>query len=271
MGTLRGGRSGRSTESTPTCRSAHPSRPLCSDWRARDDRLGDGRVGNLRRGIAVAATLMLSGCWLQTGFGPAHQNSNPFESGLTAANVDSLAPAWTSAISNIGGTQPLVTGSAVYVTGVQRGTGTGNFFVRALGRGSGAQLWQRSFPVDPFAPVAQGALLAVGPDRVIAWVAPLNDVQELVAFDPDTGATLATQQVPGTGPDSFAVGDAVIAGSEADGTNAHLVVRSRSTFAALWSSPAVPEFGDRPGPVLIAGDRLYANVPIVRVPGIAAS
>jgi hypothetical protein len=44
--------------------------------------------------------------------------------------------------------QPLVSGSAVYVTGLERGVGTANFVVRALGRGSGAQLWQRAFSVD---------------------------------------------------------------------------------------------------------------------------
>jgi outer membrane protein assembly factor BamB len=121
--------------------------------------------------------------------------------------------------------------------------------------------------------VTQGVLLAVGPDRVIAWVAPLNGVQELLAFDPDTGATLATQPVPGvTGPDAFAVGDSVIAATEVDSTalTARLVVRSRSTFAVLWSSPAGPEFGDHPGPVLIAGDRLYANMGIGGAPGVAA-
>jgi hypothetical protein len=231
-------------------------------------------VGNLRRGLAVAAALMtLSGCWLQTGFGPARQNSNPFESGLTAANVDSLAPAWTSQVNTNFGGQPLLTGSAVYVTGVERGSGTANFVVRALGRGSGTQLWQHAFPVDPFAPVSPGVLLAVGTDRVIAWVAPLGGGQELVALDPDTGATLATQPVPGASrPDAFAVGDSVIAATDVDGTasTARIVVRSRSTFAVLWSSPAVSAFGDVPVPVLIAGDRLYANTTISGAPGVAA-
>jgi hypothetical protein len=48
---------------------------------------GEWAMGMLRRASVLLVVLLLSGCWLQPGFGPERQSSNPFETTLTPANV----------------------------------------------------------------------------------------------------------------------------------------------------------------------------------------
>jgi hypothetical protein len=55
--------------------------------------------------------MVVSGCWLQPGYGPDRQNFNPFESHLTEANAATLQQVWSTPW-DVGG-QPLVTPVAV--------------------------------------------------------------------------------------------------------------------------------------------------------------
>lgn len=89
-----------------------------------------------RIGAAVVAVLSLSGCWLQPGYGPENQGWNPVESSLTLANVESLAPAWSTETHFVG--TPLVAEGRVVVGGLDAGDTTG---VQALSLASGAPLW----------------------------------------------------------------------------------------------------------------------------------
>ena len=150
----------------------------------------------MRRVLAGAAALALSGCWLQTGYGPTHQNSNPFETGLTAGNVASWAPVWSTPVPNEFGAEPLVDGSAVYTAGLE---GVDTFVVTSLGRGSGTRLWHHDVPAEPGVPrTALGTLVRAGPDQVLVAVPGAAGGPVILALDPDTGATQATLPVPGS-------------------------------------------------------------------------
>jgi hypothetical protein len=94
----------------------------------------------MRRTGVLVAVLVLCGCWLQPQYGPSHQNFNPFETHLTAANVGRLSPVWRTTLAAFGG-QPLASGRAVYMSGA---TDESTFTVESFERGSGALLWRRT-------------------------------------------------------------------------------------------------------------------------------
>jgi outer membrane protein assembly factor BamB len=75
-----------------------------------------GRVASVVRVVVVAALLVVSGCWWQTGFGPGRQGFNDLEVEVTAANVDALVTRWTAPV---GGPprEALVDGGRVFVPG----------------------------------------------------------------------------------------------------------------------------------------------------------
>jgi len=214
----------------------------------------------MRRVLAGAAALALSGCWLQTGYGPTHQSSNPFETGLTAGNVASLAPVWSTPVPNEFGAEPLVDGSSVYTAGFE---GVDTFVVTALGRGSGTPLWHHDVPAEPGVPrAALGTLVRAGPDQVLVAGPGAAGGPVILALDPDTGATQATLPVPGlTDPSWVIADDSVIAYLAAtDLTSpqpvANIVVRDRATLALRWSSVSPPDIDSLPTPTLISQGRL---------------
>jgi outer membrane protein assembly factor BamB len=211
--------------------------------------------------LVFVAVLALPGCWLQPGYGPERQNSNPAEQKLTAANVATLHRAWATPWDT--GGHPLVTPSTVY-TGGLRSSGSQAFFtVRAAVRRSGAPLWQRDLATAlvSFPPEAAGVLLSVGDGEVLTARAP-GTFEKL---DPATGATTAKLTLPGlrfVSPVTVAVDDDVIAYRETNIANlaTTLVVRRRDTFAVLWTAPLdrfVPLGTD--DAVLIAGGRIYVH------------
>ncbi len=228
----------------------------------------------IRRALApVALTLALGGCWLQQDFGPARQNFNPFESGLTAANVATLGEAWTATAPSQD--QPLVTGNAVY-TGVLNVNPAGaerSFTVRAVARGSGAPLWTRTVEVLPrFSPdspsLGVAGLVSADRDEVVIASQGIGATfgTAFHVFDPLTGALIDTRLDPRRFLDTTSVvsnGDTLAyRASDLDLGGQVLVVRSRQTFEQLWSAPLpaeLPVTADLGGPLVIAGDRLLVR------------
>jgi outer membrane protein assembly factor BamB len=75
-----------------------------------------------RVGRAAAATVLatgltagLGGCWFAPGQGPDRQANNPFETGITAATVASLEPAWTADTGDAIVGPPVVSPAGVHV------------------------------------------------------------------------------------------------------------------------------------------------------------
>src|SRR5688500_13727532 len=64
-------------------------------WGARSPDRADARRRPWRPAVAVAATVALSGCWLQPGFDPHRSGHNRHEDRLTRDNVATLTEAWS--------------------------------------------------------------------------------------------------------------------------------------------------------------------------------
>ena len=73
------------------------------------------RTRMLRTGAAVLACAGLGGCWLAPGQGPDRRADNPFETGLTAANVATLTEAWSADTGDVRVGPPVVSGGGVHV------------------------------------------------------------------------------------------------------------------------------------------------------------
>ena len=218
-------------------------------------------MGMVRRASVLLVVLLLSGCWLQPGFGPERQSSNPFETMLTPANVADVDQAWSAPVNLVSGGQPLVTGTGVYVAGAATVAGQNVLAVRAFAPGSGAPLWSRDLPLDPT--LGRGALLSVAQGGVLAVRTGVAGTG-LTAFDtldPATGAVVATESEPGfLDPAGVAVADDVIAyralriGAP---SSWQLVVRDRDTFDQLWTIPIGSFSLGANDPPIVDGDRLY--------------
>jgi hypothetical protein len=212
----------------------------------------------MRRVLVLLVAVVLSGCWLQPGYGPERQNSNPFESGLTEANIASLRQVWSVPVEDGFGSQPLDDGRAVYTGAVQTVGGQRSLTIRAVARGSGALLWRRDLPTHPTLGV--GALLSVANDQVLTVYLRPTGGFAFDTLDPATGATLATTTEPAfVGPNTVALDDAVIAYRAADlGQGVfNLVLRRRDTFDMLWTAPiAFFSLGSTDQSV-IAGGQIY--------------
>jgi len=153
-----------------------------------------------RRLESIAATaalaLAVTGCWPAPGQGPDRAAFNPFESTLTAANVASLAEAWSAPLdgpifqpfTNPGG-EIVVGHGGVYVSDRK---GLYRFDVA-----DGTRAWKRTMPAFPVEhdpeiaqPIVVGDRLLVGYGSVGAFPDVAPDWRSWW-LDPATGATLA--------------------------------------------------------------------------------
>lgn len=82
----------------------------------------------------LVLTLAMSGCWVGYGFGDANSRSNPLETTISPANVNSLVEAWR--VDGVKGSTstPAVLGSLVYFT-------SWDGYVRAVNLQNGALIW----------------------------------------------------------------------------------------------------------------------------------
>lgn len=209
----------------------------------------------LSRALVLALVLLVSGCWLQPGFGPARQNSNPFERGITEASVANLAPAW-SVPSDLGSSgQPLATRNRVFHGGVRTVGGQRMFTVRAVDRSSGAVVWERDlYDVSDLS--SSAAMLAVADDEVLTAGGGPSRFDRL---DAATGATIETVQTTDiVDANSIAVNGSLIAHRAYNFSENvfSLVVRNRDTFEVMWTA-STQRFTLGSGPLLIADGRIY--------------
>jgi hypothetical protein len=200
----------------------------------------------------VAVVSLLSGCWLQPGYSPTHQNSNPFETALTPESVGGLHQLWSVPTGFAG--QPLVTPGAVFTGGL----GSGRVSVRATSRSTGASRWQRDFD-DSVSNFPYESILSVAGDEVLTI--RTNGLEKL---DPGTGATIAAASTPNEIIDAATAtaGSGVVAYRAlhlSDPNPWVLVVRSQDTLAQLWTATiSSTSLGER-GPILIADGQLHVE------------
>jgi outer membrane protein assembly factor BamB len=212
-----------------------------------------------RTSVVVLLVSLLSGCWLQPGFGPERQNSNPFESGLTPANVADVTRAWSYPVADFRGGQPLVTGTAVVVGGVRTMGRQTVFAVEAVDQGTGEGLWLTHLETVQFGTV--GAVLSVADGEVVAaYSAPEGGGTHFTRLDAETGAIVATESETAlVDPATAVVNNSVIAYRAADPTQTRfdLVVRSRHTFEVVWTAPTTRWELHSLDPLVLAGNRIY--------------
>ena len=208
-------------------------------------------MGRGTRGLlgALAAGLMLSGCWTQIGFGPERRRYNPFEQGITPANVDTLAPLWSVTLPG-GMSEPVLAGGRVHVS--RTDTTVNSHSVTALDGTTGTILWNRTLLADsPVAPVSNSVAFS-GNELWGSFAAQTGAA--LVRLDPQTGATIASE-ADEVVLSPVVTGDDVLAYLQLGATfhDRVLVVRDRTTLATLWTA----ELTSQPSWLLISGDRIH--------------
>lgn len=203
---------------------------------------------------ACAVSLLLSGCWSQIGFGPEHRRHNPFEEGITEANVDMLAPVWTADVAG-DISEPVVANGRVHFNWTGRSDGSYN--VDGLSVATGDTLWSRTLLPSSSSSflIANSAALS-GNELWASYIAPEGVAQ--VRLDPATGATIASDESEIVVSSVVTAGD-VLAYVRVGATfqERDLVVRDRATLATLWTA-AIP---DPPGvsSVAIADGHIYVQ------------
>jgi hypothetical protein len=197
---------------------------------------------SLRWGAAGLAAVALSGCWLQPQYGPAGQNSNPFETRITSANAATLTEAWSVATPYV--SQPLVRGDRVYLGGT-RPVGTSQVTgVDALALGDGSPVWTRDLVTTPnsiavpLGPTFSGGELWMGA-LPPGGPTPTFDT-EVTRLDPDDGTTLGSEIHEGMGGVPATSGDLTVDLSTLDfdpaTATSRLVVRDLATRATRWTA-----------------------------------
>jgi outer membrane protein assembly factor BamB len=214
-----------------------------------------GTVWGMSRRVAaiVAATALLSGCWLQVGFAADHARHNVLESGITRDTVAGLHEAWAVELPGAVN-EPVASGGRVYLSRITVGESAD---VRSLDAATGAEAWQRV--VVPPLPPDNNLLINTpatfsGNALWTSWAAPSSAGIHLVSLDPADGSVLTdssgqvvtTPMTTGQGVAGFAV---------ANSSNSTLVVRDPDTLAVQWTATlaTLPVLS-----VAIARGRLYA-------------
>ncbi len=227
---------------------------------------GRGRAGVVRLGAVAAVVPLLAGCWRQAGFDAAHTWSNGSETGLTAANVGTLAPVWSVAEGSHG--EAIVTDGRVYLSQIGADGGQLVGVVKALDAATGAMLWdQRTLSVtadsnqtfEALPPTAVGDEVWGGFEAKNAFRQDTVCASALVRLDAATGAVIADGGGFGTTPVPAGpvIAQTVTPDSFCQRDNTSIVVRDSSSLATIWSAPTgFPTTDNRVGPT-VAGGQLY--------------
>jgi outer membrane protein assembly factor BamB len=96
--------------------------------------------------VALVASLLMSGCWLQVGLDAGHTRFNWTENGLTRDNVDTLVIDWEAGVPGLYLSEPIVSGGRVFLTY----TTAEEARVRAFDLATGATLWDQLLVQAPF-------------------------------------------------------------------------------------------------------------------------
>jgi outer membrane protein assembly factor BamB len=117
-------------------------------------------VALVGRGVVLALTVALAGCWPAPAQGPDRSAYNPFETVITPGTVGTLAPVWTATTDGAADGRARVGPPVVSNVGVHVSDG-GSLY--GFGLATGARLWRHPDPPlgasfgDPVAdPVADG-------------------------------------------------------------------------------------------------------------------
>jgi outer membrane protein assembly factor BamB len=120
-----------------------------------------------RRGFGIVPVLLLavalSGCdWLQPGFDAGRSAYNPADSALTTSTVASLTSRFTISTNGRTYTAPIVSGSHLYASSFEAGTGTAR--IGQFDATNGKPGWSTAFPV-----VADGRVYIAASGTIIAY------------------------------------------------------------------------------------------------------
>lgn len=128
-----------------------------------------GRMASVVRVVVVAALVVTSGCWWQTGFGAQRQGFNDLETQVTTDVVGDLVARWTATVDGTPG-EAVVDGGRVFVPAARALT--------AFALGDGAEQWSGCCPGGP----------AVVDGRLRVAVGGATGCR-MVSIDPATGAS----------------------------------------------------------------------------------
>jgi outer membrane protein assembly factor BamB len=231
-----------------------PRRDADRSTRRKHVRERDRRV---RAVAAIVLALLLSGCWLQAGGGPAATRFNSVETGLTRENAGSLAERWRTPIDGVV-TEPLVSGDRIYVSTRRyqdSGPQLAMLAIQAYDRGSGELVWERPLYSPGDGDVSGGTATPALVDGEL-WVPHWLDgcAGTITRVDPATGAVIGADRTGRELSDLVRFGDAVAYVEAPCDGGTQLVVRDVATRAVRWTH----RFAD-PGVVtpVVAEGRLF--------------
>lgn len=101
-----------------------------------------GRAG--RALVATGLVLTCAGCWPMPGHGPDRHAYNPYETAITAANVDELTHLWSATIGRRWVNDPVVSRGGVHVTTSGSFPFPGTCSLTTLDPATGETRWSRS-------------------------------------------------------------------------------------------------------------------------------
>jgi outer membrane protein assembly factor BamB len=194
-----------------------------------------------RAGAVVAASALLSGCWLQVGFAGDHGRNNVLERGITRDTVAGLHEAWSVELPGFVD-EPVVSGGRLYLT---RDTVQSSADVRALDAATGAEVWQNvvvpPLPPDPTNLVVATPVAFSG-DRLWLSYAASGLGFHFASLDPADGTVLGDSSEGGQLVSTPVVtGDGVAAYVRTRiSTSTTLVVRDPDTSAVTWTAGLPP-------------------------------
>jgi outer membrane protein assembly factor BamB len=191
-----------------------------------------------RAGAVVAASALLSGCWLQVGFAADHARHNVLESGITRDNVAGLHEAWSIDLPG-SVSEPIAAGGRVYLT---RSIFTEAADVRAFDAASGAEAWRRELvpplPPDPTNIVIANPVAFSGGRLWLGYAATGLGIH-LVSLHPADGSILTESNNDGqvvTTPVVTGQGVAAYAQVNPNASSSALVVRDPDTATIQWTA-----------------------------------
>ncbi len=212
-------------------------------------------MGNrLRCAGAALAVVALSGCWPQPAAGPSRQRSNGFETSLTAANVASLAPAWSATMAAPVGGEPIVSGTRVFVRTMASPLGTGSSRVVSLDAASGATLWDHGFASSFGFPDQYNPVTLTG-DTVL-----VGEGTGIFRLDFWTGGTVGSVFAGGNVSAALTVGDGLLVTSTTNGTfsTEQLQVYDAETLTLEWTANISTSFENTVA-IAVGGGRIFVG------------
>lgn len=218
------------------------------------------------RSMAAAAgvCLLLTGCWLQPGFNGAHTRTNTVENQLTVANVATMQQAWSIDLAGNNVSEPLISGSSVYVTYGESLT----WGAQSIDTATGVVRWDRTLTSADAAFVeTRMPLTFVGGELWTSWAEDASGTcgGHLARLNPADGTVVGTQPMipispPTVAGDHFAqvhttVNDCSVVTGDVD-----LMVGDVDGASTVWSTHLEGSAWSFPQP-MVASDRVFIPHP----------